>query len=89
MGCWGVACTGRRSRGHAERGLSKSPLALGEDEESANKIQCRVCKAVGYLQNSEIQGNEWYVNDRWEIIFNLNKFSLSCVGDIPMGTVSS
>lgn len=46
MGGWGVACTGRRSRGRAERGLSKSPPVLGEDEESASKIQRRVCKAA-------------------------------------------
>ena len=39
-------CKEFRRKDQAEQGLSQSPVAIGEDEESANESQCGVCKAA-------------------------------------------
>lgn len=46
MDCRGVTCKALKGEGQAKQGLSKSHVAVGEDEESANETERRVCKAA-------------------------------------------
>lgn len=43
---WGVTCREFRRKDQAEKGLSQSLVAAGEDEESANESHRGVCKAA-------------------------------------------